>query len=224
MPRSEISRPDGAFLAKFTEQLGRFKGDPLAKIELPDSLLQKIDWDPIFRKANVDTDRLVAAVRSKDRLARQKKFAELDAEKAALEKAFDTDVYKVFADERATPAQLTNAMSILLSVAFRPSMAKLYPARAHAEQWQRNIQVAFALAAFEQENGAYPKKLAELAPKYLPTVPDDLFSGKELIYRRSKGGYLMYSVGRNGMDEDGRSYDDEPVGDDLTVRIQRQEK
>jgi hypothetical protein len=62
-------------------------------------------------------------------------------------------------------------------------------------------------------------KLEALAPKYLAEVPGDLFSGKPLIYRPSEKGYLLYSVGVNGQDDQGRSYDDDPPGDDLVVRM-----
>ena len=35
-------------------------------------------------------------------------------------------------------------------------------------------------------------------------MPLDFFSGKPLIYRASKKGYLLYSVGVNGKDDGGR--------------------
>ena len=78
------------------------------------------------------------------------------------------------------------------------------------EQVQRNLHIAFALAAYQSDNGRYPAKLDDLAPKYLAAVPDDMFSGKAIIYRPAETGYLFYSVGINGKDEEGRSYDDDP--------------
>jgi hypothetical protein len=35
---------------------------------------------------------------------------------------------------------------------------------------------------------------------------------------RNKG-YLLYSVGVNGKDDGGRQFDDDPPGDDLSVRM-----
>ena len=58
-----------------------------------------------------------------------------------------------------------------------------------------------------------------LAPKYLKEIPGDIFSGKALIYRITEDGYLLYSVGVNGQDEGGRSFEDVPPGDDLAVRM-----
>jgi len=87
------------------------------------------------------------------------------------------------------------------------------------EQTQANLQVALALAAHRADTGRYPAKLEELVPKYITTIPGDLFSGKPLVYRPTEAGYLLYSVGVNGIDEDGRWTDDEPKGDDLRVRM-----
>ena len=83
------------------------------------------------------------------------------------------------------------------------------------------MHIAFALTAYRADNKQYPKNLDALAPKYLPSVPVDLFSGRALIYRPAESGYLLYSVGPNGKDDGGASRDDEPSGDDLTVRMPR---
>ena len=42
-------------------------------------------------------------------------------------------------------------------------------------------------------------------PDYLPEVPKDPFSGKELVYRVTPTGYLLYSVGVDGKDDGGKS-------------------
>jgi hypothetical protein len=100
-----------------------------------------------------------------------------------------------------------------------PAMRKVQNAAERAEQVQRNLHLAFALSAYHRDRGLYPSKLDDLAPKYLSVIPDDLFSGKSLIYRPTKTGYLLYSVGVNGRDENGRGFDDEPPGDDLSVAV-----
>jgi hypothetical protein len=87
------------------------------------------------------------------------------------------------------------------------------------EQWQQNLQLAFALAAYRADHGRYPQKLEPLKPDYLNEVPSDLFSGQALIYRPLDKGYLLYSVGANRQDDEGRSRNDTPPGDDLGVRM-----
>jgi len=100
-----------------------------------------------------------------------------------------------------------------------PGATKVQLAADQTQQIDDNVQVAFALAWYERDHGRYPKGLAELAPKYLNQVPQDSFSGKALIYRPAAKGYLLYSVGINGRDDEGRGRDDTPAGDDLSVRM-----
>ena len=76
---------------------------------------------------------------------------------------------------------------------------RLIPAIATAQQaedsWNMHselIQLAFSLAAYRADHGAYPKKLAELAPKYIKEVPKDMFNNDaDLHYQRQDGGYLL---------------------------------
>jgi hypothetical protein len=57
-----------------------------------------------------------------------------------------------------------------------------------SRQGQRNLRLAFALAAYHRDHGRYPAKLEALATKYLAAVPDDLFSGKPLSYQPDGNG------------------------------------
>jgi hypothetical protein len=84
------------------------------------------------------------------------------------------------------------------------------------------IRLAFALAAYRADQGAYPLKLADLVPKYVAKVPQDIFNDSELHYRREGDGYLLYSVGPNGKDDGGKSFDDCKAAegwDDVVVRV-----
>src|SRR5262249_48188921 len=99
------------------------------------------------------------------------------------------------------------------------SLEKIQDATDRADQTHSNLEIALALAAYRADTKRYPPQLADLAPMYLPKLPSDLFSGKSLIYRPTEGGYLLYSVGVNGIDDEGRWTDDQPRGDDLRVRM-----
>jgi len=61
-----------------------------------------------------------------------------------------------------------------------------------------------ALAQYAADHGAPPAQLAELAPNYLPKVPDDPFSELPMVYRTEPAGYVLYSVGQNGADDGGQ--------------------
>jgi hypothetical protein len=192
----------------------------------PDAEVEKalamIDWTPALRDGNHMFDRMVAAMRLKDRADREKEFDKIE------------DSLKRMKIEAQEPAHLASLISAvvnapdkaagkeighILIALLMPAAAKVQNAYDRDEQVQRNVQIAFAVAAYHRDHGGYPSKLDELAPKYLANVPNDLFSGKALIYRPTEKGYLFYSVGVNGKDDGGRSFNDDPAGDDLPVAM-----
>ena len=69
---------------------------------------------------------------------------------------------------------------------------------------RRLAAVALATRLYYVENGKWPASLDELAPKYLPAVPDDpMASGKRIGYVAEEARPRIYSVGENGTDEGG---------------------
>src|SRR5262249_46862665 len=105
-----------------------------------------------------------------------------------------------------------------------PAVRKVQSAVDRVGQTEDNLLVAIALARYERANKRYPKDLRALVPRYLGHIPQDVFSGKALVYHPTNNGYLLYSVGVNGKDEGGRGYNDKPPGDDLSVRMPVQGK
>jgi hypothetical protein len=181
--------------------------------------LELIDWESALRVGNRWYDRLTTALRLRDRAAREKELARTEEDLDALvKKGGAANLAKIFQgkdlNEEVGKAIGNHLLGVLVS-AFR----KVQAIHERSEQEQRNLHVAFALAAHHRDHGHYPPQLADLAPKYLAAVPTDLFSGKALIYRPTEKGYLLYSVGANGRDEGGRSVDDDPKADDLPVRM-----
>jgi hypothetical protein len=179
-----------------------------------------IDWAPALRNGNRWYDRLAAALRLEDRARRQKELdrieADLRALKAAAARSADLARLGLW---KGSPDKIGKVIGDVLISLLMPAVRKVQDAHDRTEQVQRNLRVAFALGAYQREHGRYPAKLEDLAPKYLPSVPGDLFSGKALVYRPAAKGYLLYSVGVNGKDEGGRWYDDDPPGDDPHVRM-----
>ena len=178
--------------------------------------LAAIDWVPAMRSMNAFYDRVAAAMRIPNRAAREKEFDKIEkALKEATKKAGAKDVQTLIADGKAVGKELGTTLVSLLA----PAVRKVQQAHDRAEQTERNLHIAFALAAYRKDTGRYPAKLADLAPKYLAAVPNDLFADKPLIYKPAAAGYLFYSVGPNGKDDGGAWYDDNPPGDDPGVRM-----
>ncbi|MCE9563103.1 MAG: hypothetical protein K8U57_13755 [Planctomycetes bacterium] len=183
--------------------------------------LEAIDWAPAMQTMNGWYDRIVAAMRLKERTAREKGLDKVEAELQALQKQVREveDLLKLLVakggPDKATGKRLGDGLITLLS----PSVRKVQAARDRAEQVERNLHIAFALAAYHADHGRYPETLDDLAPEYIPAIVGDLFSGKALIYKPGEKGYLFYSVGPNGKDDGGRWFDDAPPGDDPRVRM-----
>jgi hypothetical protein len=68
--------------------------------------------------------------------------------------------------------------------------------------------LVLALERYNADNNAYPQKLAELAPKYIPEIPKDPITDGSFIYRRTDTDYLLYSQGENGKDDDASANQD----------------
>lgn len=63
---------------------------------------------------------------------------------------------------------------------------------------------AIALELFRREHGDYPAKLNELVPTYLPELLPDRMTGEPPRYKMTPHGPLLYSVGHNLVDDDGK--------------------
>lgn len=64
---------------------------------------------------------------------------------------------------------------------------------------------AIALERFFAKHGAYPAKLEELVPEFLPAVPLDPCDGMPLRYRRTETGrFTLWCVGVDGRDDLGK--------------------
>jgi hypothetical protein len=189
--------------------------------KLPAGPMENMNWDPALRAANRVFDRLAAAARHADRARREAELNRIDAElKAMKEQVIESgDLEKAITGQEITPEARGKMLGDLLLALMAPSVRKTQQAYDRVEQCERNLQIAFALAAYQRDNGTYPKALDVLAPKYMTKVPDDLFTGKPLVYRPAEKGFLLYSFGPNAQDDEGRWYDDDPRGDDPSVRV-----
>ncbi len=64
-------------------------------------------------------------------------------------------------------------------------------------------RVALGIERYRLVQGALPKVLDDLVPRYIDKVPIDPFDGKPLRYKLTEPGYIVYSIGDDGTDEGG---------------------
>ena len=91
-------------------------------------------------------------------------------------------------------------LSGLLLVDFRSVFLK----EATLEAMMLATKAGLACKIYKNEIGHYPENLNVLVPELMDTVPIDPFTGKPLICRLQDGGVLIYSVGSNEKDDEGR--------------------
>ena len=81
-------------------------------------------------------------------------------------------------------------------------------------------RLVFLLEAYSRQHGNYPETLDALGDD----LPLDPFSGKPFRYAAKPSedympGFLLYSVGQNGIDDGGRDWNDKPEGDDIHRQV-----
>ena len=88
---------------------------------------------------------------------------------------------------------------------------------AHLQHEKKHVSLraaALALAAnrFHAAHGRWPAELGELVPDFIAALPDDPFGRGPLLYRADGGGgWIIYSVGPNGVDDGGDGEQDKDV-------------
>jgi hypothetical protein len=75
----------------------------------------------------------------------------------------------------------------------------------------RTLAIDMALYSFNEQNGQLPNTLEELVPKYFDSLPEDPYGEGPFQYRLKDNQVILYSVGPNGIDEQGQ-------GDDIRLQ------
>lgn len=185
----------------------------LSAVEADWTFHTSLDLNVLLRAVNDFHDRVAAAVRLTDRVARDRAFDAIDASIAA-------GVRRPTGWRRwARVLRLaTNRTARSEDVAARTIAMMLSSTQAAADAFDRArgefalLRVAAALADFRARGlggplAPYPQRLDELVPAVLAELPCDPFSGDPLTYDRRGDGYLLYAVGVNGVDDAGTSGD-----------------
>jgi hypothetical protein len=82
---------------------------------------------------------------------------------------------------------------------------------------------ALAIERYRMKEGALPETVEALVPEYLPAVYVDPFDGKPLRYEREGAGYMVYTIGADGVDDGGweRDPDNPDETFDWVFRVER---
>ena len=178
-----------------------------------------LDWDQMLGDMNAQYDWIVKPMRLPRFHGRE------EAQKASDEefKKFETGLkggpmaglrlFLLKAAGRPFRKALTTAYTNILIAIMIPALGQACNLEDQAKMTQEIETLAAALTCYHAEHGRWPAELKELCPSLLKTIPTDRFSVKPLVYRPSKDGYLLYSVGKNLRDDGGQR---EPRSDKIS--------
>ena len=99
-----------------------------------------------------------------------------------------------------------------------PATSKSFEAFARVLARRETLVAAIAAERFRLKNNSHPAKLDDLVPEFLGAIPIDPFSGQPLRIASSPEEIVVYSVGVNGIDDQGveNEHRAEP---DIVVRV-----
>jgi hypothetical protein len=84
-----------------------------------------------------------------------------------------------------------------------PALTKASTKFSRAQATANQVALACALERYHKTHRAYPESLAPLMPNYLADIPNEAVSTNAMRYLRSGDGYVLYSVGWDGLDDGG---------------------
>ncbi len=87
------------------------------------------------------------------------------------------------------------------------SVSAVNDAIARAKALQESARTSIAIERYRRLHGETPESLGQLTPDFLDRAPIDPFDGAPLRYRREAEGYRVYSVGLDGLDQQGVQQD-----------------
>jgi len=187
-----------------------------------------IDWNVTLQVLNRWYDKLVTANRLKDLAQCQAALEsiEQEIEQMAAKLTNPASLLKTLGTQGSAKAIGESLGHILVATLLPATSAVIRAERRHLAHNQV-ILVGFAVELYRRDMGMLPIALADLSPRYLPAIPRDPLSDDPLKYTVKDKGFLLYSVGLNGVDDQGKTGHDaeqeevaiQPEWDDITVRV-----
>jgi hypothetical protein len=188
---------------------GRLKPASLDSQEMRDQLSRvhqgDIDWDIVLRRMNQQVDDVVAIMRDPKLV-----------DTATFDQAYRKEINEITARRAASknPAKgaeesreaYSNRMADALVLATAPSMGKIVSSIRASQMRDEMVFALVAAAQFRADNSHWPGVLGDLVPKYLASVPRDIYSAgavDPVRYIQSDAGIFIYSVGVNRIDDGG---------------------
>jgi hypothetical protein len=111
---------------------------------------------------------------------------------------YKSEISKFLSGEKEIPEKYKLRRLIL------PRIYTVVVKEATLEALMEAARVGLACFIYRNHYGKYPEKISDLIPDILKEEPLDPFTGKSLIYRTKENGFIVYSLGTNQKDDNGK--------------------
>lgn len=179
------------------------------------SVRRIVDWDEVLKCVNQLVEKYAKVLEPEptyQSMLALEKFEDDEWKKQEEYESVFYWYYLLMSDGQEKNRRLAEAIeyrpSILGAV---PSIYKFFISKRTNE---RLLDTLIALRIYKDEHGEFPDELKSLTPRYCKSVPLDPYSGKPLIYKKQGDHFLLYSIGRNRVDDGGEL---DQAGTDFTV-------
>ncbi len=187
------------------QEIGSAGTDPLMAMSFV-----AFDWNFILREGNRWYDRLAETLGKTTREQRKVGFQEIQNDLVQLTTA--TKSPRAALSSMFNRKHRSKLVSNILISLLLPNVEAVKNAEDRGNTLLEMTRVAAALAVYRAEHDEYPEKLTDMVPGILPKMPLDMYSDQPFIYeRKSDGGYVLYSVFENGVDDGGTDFGGEIV-------------
>ena len=178
---------------------------PVAVLPMLAGLLS-IDWNPVLVVINDYYDRLEAAYKLPTYQQQKQALDDLEGRMVAM--ANSVGFGPSSAARMLSPGSRGNFIAdYFLGGLLGSSLQATFEAESRARTKRQLTRLGVALAIYRAEQGDYPGSLDQLVPSVLPELPVDLYHSKPFQYRKTDDGFLLYSLGENGVDDGGSRVD-----------------
>jgi hypothetical protein len=118
---------------------------------------------------------------------------------------------------RAATQNPLERMKYMVTMLILPATGAAFDATGRTMAARDTLRVAVAAERYRQQTGAFPSRIADLVPAYLPAAPLDPFDGQPLRLKSTATELIVYSVGKDGVDNGGQ--ETKPSEPDVVVKI-----
>jgi hypothetical protein len=165
---------------------------------------------------------MVAVARKADPRTRDQGLAALDVQLRASRAetvSLKGVVSNVLGGNKGRGKNMGNTLGQLLV----PAVMQVFEAENRVRMRRLTTITGFAILEYRATNGTTPASLQDLTPDYLPMVPQDVYTGEALKYTTDGANFKVYAIGKNRIDEGGKTFTSNQTWDDVVFSVPTQQ-